>query len=138
MFGFEKMIFEGAKGQKVDYAKKNKYDLISYLDDSGEELKRVFMSKSKYWKYEKEFRFIELGHTGVKKYNKNKLKQIIFGCKADDTNIKKIIQLCQINGFEHVKFKKAKLIPGKFALDFDDIDKDLYLNQGLEGLGSLN
>ncbi len=132
------MIFEGAKGQKVDYAKKNKYDLISYLDDSGEELKRVFMSKSKYWKYEKEFRFIELGHTGVKKYNKNKLKQIIFGCKADDTNIKKIIQLCQINGFEHVKFKKAKLIPGKFALDFDDIDKDLYLNQGLEGLGSLN
>ena len=85
------------------------------------------MLKSKYWKYEKEFRFIELGYTGVRKYDKNKLKQIIFGCKADETNIKKIIQLCQLNGFEHIVFKKARIVSGKFELDFDEIDKSQYL-----------
>ena len=59
--------------------------------------------------------------------NKNKLKQIIFGCKADETNIKKIIQLCQLNGFEHIVFKKARIVSGKFELDFDEIDKSQYL-----------
>lgn len=127
-FGFEKNIFEGAKGEKVNYAKNKRYDLISSLKEVlGDELKRLFLSKSKYWKYEKEFRFIGLGYTGVRKYDKNKLKQIIFGCKANETNIKKIIQLCQLNGFEHVIFKKAKLISGKFELDFDELDKSLYL-----------
>ena len=127
-FGFEKKLFEGEKGEKVDYSKNKRYELIfSLKKELGDELKRLFLSKSKYWKYEKEFRFIELGYTGVRKYDKNKLKQIIFGCKADETNIKKIIQLCQLNGSEHVVFKKAKLISGKFKLAFDEIDKSIYL-----------
>ena len=127
-FGFEKNIFEGAKGEKVDYSKNKRYDLIfSFKKEFGDELKRLFLLKSKYWKYEKEFRFIELGYTGVRKYDKNKLKQIIFGCKADETNIKKIIQLCQLNGFEHIVFKKARIVSGKFELDFDEIDKSQYL-----------
>ena len=127
-FGFEKNIFEGAKGEKVDYSKNKRYDLIfSFKKEFGDELKRLFLLKSKYWKYEKEFRFIELGYTGVRKYDKNKLKQIIFGCKADETNIKKIIQLCQLNGFEHIVYKKARIVSGKFELDFDEIDKSQYL-----------
>ena len=127
-FGFERNIFEGAKGEKVNYSKNKRYDLIfSLKKEFGDELKRLFLLKSKYWKYEEEFRFIGFGYTGVRKYDKNKLKQIIFGCKADETNIKKIIQLCQLNGFEHVVFKKARIVSGRFELDFDEIDKNEYL-----------
>ena len=130
-FGFEDIFYKDSKITygRVKYPKSEDYELISLLRKKGE-IKRMFTTKSKLWKYEKEIRLLDLkgGKTvGVKKFNKEYLKEIIFGCKADETNIKKIIQLCQLNGFEHVIFKKAKLISGKFALDFDEIDKSLYL-----------
>jgi hypothetical protein len=55
------------------------------------------------------------------------LKEILFGCKSDETNIRKVIQLCQLNEFTHVIFKKARIVLGKFELDFDEIDKSQYL-----------
>jgi hypothetical protein len=88
----------------------------------------MFTTKSEFWSYEKEVRFFDFDNgIGVKKFIKECLKEIIFGCKADETNIKKIIQLCQLNGFKHVIFKKARIVPGKFELDFDEVDKSQYL-----------
>lgn len=131
-FGFDFRLFEDEKikSYQVSYSGNEEYELISFFNPKGGEIKRMFTTKSKFWSYEKEVRFLDLkgGKTiGVKKFIKECLKEIIFGCKADEINIKKIIQLCQLNGFEHVVFKKAKLIPGKFALDFDEIDKSQYL-----------
>ena len=133
-FGFEDIKDIFYKDNKityiiVKYPKSKDYELISLLREKGE-IRRMFTTKSELWKYEKEIRLLDLkgGKTvGVKKFKKEYLKEIIFGCKAHEINIKKIIQLCQLNGFQHVIFKKAKIISGKFALDFDEINKNNYL-----------
>ncbi len=109
----------------VNYRKD--YEKLSYTKDDETELYNSFITKYTDWKYEEEIRIIDFYKNGAKKKKKNVLKTIYFGYKSDETNIKKIIQLCQLNGFKHVQFKKAKLIPGKFALDFDEIDKSQYL-----------
>lgn len=109
----------------VDYIKN--YEILSLAKFGDEELYDIFTTKYRDWKYEKELRIIDYNKNGNRKFNKKLLKTIYFGCKATEINIKHIIQLCQLNGFSHVKFKKAKLIPGKFALDFDEINKNDYL-----------
>ena len=131
-FGFEYGFYDKSKitYTEVKYSKNEEYGLISFFEPQKDEIKRIFSTKSKFWKYEKEIRLLDLkgGETiGTKKFIKECLKEIIFGCKANETNIKKIIQLCKLNGFEHVVFKKAKLISGKFALDFDEINKSQCL-----------
>lgn len=109
----------------VEY--KEKYDLLSYTNLTNEDYTKLFLTKYTDWEYEEEIRVIDYNKNGIRKFNKKALKTIYFGYRADETNIKKTIQLCQLNGFEQVIFKKAKLIPGKFALDFDEINKSLYL-----------
>ena len=131
-FGFDFKLFEDVriKNSQVSYPENDEYELISFFTPAKGEIRRMFTTKSEFWSYEEEVRFLDLagGKTlGAKKFIKECLKEVIFGCKADETNIKKIIQLCQLNGFSHVKFKKAKLISGKFALDFDEINKSQYL-----------
>ena len=128
-FGFDLRIFNSYS--KVSYHMDSEYKLISFFDSdplARKDIKKMFITKSKLWSYEKEVRFFDFKNgIGSKNFHKEYLKEIIFGCKADETNIKKIIQLCQLNGFEHVIFKKARIILGKFKLDFDEIDKTKYL-----------
>jgi hypothetical protein len=109
----------------VDYIEE--YELLSYAEDPRKELYNLFTTKYIDWKYEEEIRIIDFDKYGVRKFKKNLLKSILFGYKAKEENIKSVINLCQTNGFTHIKFKKAKLIPGKFALDFDEINKNDYL-----------
>ena len=109
----------------VEYEKE--YELLSYLDADKEETTKQVLTKFVDWEYEQEIRIIDFDKYGHRKFNKNLLKTIYFGLKASKENIQHIIKLCQVNGFSHVKFKKAKLIPGKFALDFDEINKNDYL-----------
>jgi len=109
----------------VDYIEE--YELLSFSEDPKKELCNLFTTKYIDWKYEEEIRIIDFDRYGTRKFKKNLLKSILFGYRAKEENIKSIVNLCQLNGFDHVKFRKAKLIPGKFALDFDDIDKTKYL-----------
>ena len=132
-FGFEYGFYDKPPitYKKVEYLRRDNYNLISFFKSQGEEIRRMFTTKSRFWKYEKEVRLLDLsgGKTvGVKKFNKKYLKEIIFGTKADETDIKKTIQLCEMNEFRHVKFKKANFVSGKFALKFDVIDKNDYLS----------
>lgn len=109
----------------VEY--KTDYELLSYAKDNREELLKLFLTKYTDWEYEKEVRIIDYDKHGNRKFKKEAIKSIIFGYKASDDEIKEIIHLCKDNGFEHVKFKQAKLVLGKFALDFDDINEEDYL-----------
>lgn len=129
-FGFDFRLFvdEKIKSSQVRYLENYEYELISFFNPPKGEIKRMFTTKSEFWSYEKEIRFFDFNNgIGTKKFHKGCLKEILFGCKADETNIKKIIQLCQLNGFEHVVFKKARIVSGRFKLDFDEIDKSQYL-----------
>lgn len=106
---------------KMDYM--DEYEPLSFVA-TGEERKkqyeRLLLTKHTDWKYEKEYRVIDLDYYGEKKYNKTELKSIIFGHKTEKDNILDTIELCENNGFEHVKFKKAEIVNGKFALETKD------------------
>jgi hypothetical protein len=110
----------------VEY--KDTYEILSFCKDNREELLKLFLTKYTDWEYEKEVRIIDLEKNGNRRFKKEVIKTIIFGCKTNRKYIKAIIKLCNKNNLNHIKFKKAKLIPGKFALDFDDINKDDYLD----------
>lgn len=106
----------------VDY--KDEYDILSYSKDNKEELIKLFLIKYTDWEYEKEVRIIDTDKNGSRKFKKEVLKTIIFGCKTNIKYMKSIIKLCNKNEFKHVKFKKAKIVPGKFELEFDEIKKE--------------
>lgn len=110
----------------VDYVKE--YENLSLSKFGNEEINDIFTTKYFDWEYEHEVRIIDYDKSGTRKFNKRLLKTIYFGYKASEINIKKIIQLCQLNGFAHVLFEKAKLVFGKFEIDFDKIDKNDYLD----------
>jgi hypothetical protein len=103
------------------------YELLSYAKDNREELVKLFLTKYVDWEYEQEVRIIDYSRNGLRKFNKETIRTIIFGYKTSQEDIKSIIKLCNEEKLFHVKFKKAKLVPGKFAIDFDEINKNNYL-----------
>ncbi len=103
---------------KVEY--KNEYNLLSYTsneEDRIKELSDLLLIKYNDWKYEEEYRKIDLNFIGEKEFYKDELVGIIFGADAEKSDIEKMKQLCEENGFTHVKYKKAVMVPGKFELD---------------------
>ena len=103
----------------VDY--EDKYDLLSYTSDFKTEVLKLMLTKHTGWKYETEVRIIDLDFQGEKKFKKYELTSIIFGALAKDDDIDRTMNLCKQNGFEHVKFSKAILAPGKFSLEYRKI-----------------
>lgn len=104
---------------QVSYEEK-KYDLLSHTDYKNKDIKKLLLTKYKDWEYEQEHRIIDLKFQGEKEFNKMALKTVIFGAKAKADDIEKFIKLCDRCGFSHLKFKKAKLVDGKFKLSFHE------------------
>lgn len=123
VFEFEPKVQDSclSKPMKMDY--EVSYDVLSYVAKRGIREKQYIkelLTKFKDWEYEEEYRVIELNFNGEKNFQKDELKSIIFGLKATQENIDAMMQLCQENGFSHVKFKKAEAIHGKFELAIRD------------------
>ncbi len=76
----------------------------------------LMLTKSLDWKYEKEMRIMKHNHIGLLPFKKESLVEIIFGCNADDKEIKKIIDLAEANNF-YIKFSKAVKKERQFGLD---------------------
>ena len=64
---------------------------------------------------------IDLEISGNKKFNHASLHSIIFGAKTPMDEIDVMKCLCKKHGLNHIKFKKAKFIEGRFELEFIDI-----------------
>lgn len=115
--------FEGVN-YKVEYPEDNNYELLSYTL-IGEERKKQFVKeltiKAKDWAYEEEYRMIDIEKSGNKNFNKSSLASIIFGVKTNKCEIEAIKELCAQNGLNHVKFKKAEFIKGKFEIEIANI-----------------
>lgn len=109
---------------KVDYPCSKEYQLLSYAK-TGEERNKQFVkeltTKAPEWAYEEEYRMIDLEKSGNKKFNILSLNSIIFGVKTTNDEIDVIKCLCKKYGLNHIKFKKAKFIEGRFELEFVDI-----------------
>jgi len=107
-------------GIPIEYSEN--YDELSYVNNYQEEIPKLLLTKYKDWAYEEEYRSFGLDFQGEKKFEKDELTCIIFGAKASQTNINKIIKLCKEYDYKHIKFKKAMLVHGSFSLAFKDID----------------
>ncbi|MDI9858367.1 DUF2971 domain-containing protein [Flectobacillus roseus] len=83
---------------------------------NSESFKYIFLTKANVWSYENEYRYIsfELGkHT----FNKNALKEVIFGVNVIPDKKTEIIDLIKSSGYKNIKFYECKLNSISYSLD---------------------
>jgi len=101
----------------VEY--KTRYQLLNY--GNAEDIERLLLTKYIDWKYEQEYRVIDIHYQGEKEFKKLDLTGIIFGLKASESDIRNLIHLCKKYGYKHVQYKRAKKIPGNFSLSIENL-----------------
>lgn len=100
---------------KVNY--QPNYPTYNHVKDQSQLVDALIKTKSDVWTYEEEVRIVKL-KTGLHKFKKTALIELIFGCKSSDTEIQRIKNLAIKNGFAHLKFSKATLKKKQYGLDF--------------------
>jgi len=123
-YGSTNDSFKGPQPFRVDYAKDNKYELLSYAltgKDKKDQFVKELLTKANEWRYEQEYRFIDLNGSGNKSFKKESLKSIIFGVNTKKEEIIRIKNLSQEHGFQHITFKQTIFLPGEFKITLVDI-----------------
>jgi len=100
-------------------------------DDAGEELiSQLFFTKSRHWEGEKEWRMIlplkDSSRVENERYlfkvPENAITEVIFGCKMQQKEKEKILDVIKKNKkLSHIKIKEAKLSFGEFSLSITDM-----------------
>lgn len=98
--------------------------LLKNIKDNELQFVESLFIKANDWAYEKEVRFLNVGKSGIAiNFNPTSLKTIIFGERTPKGEIKKTINLCQDNHLlNHIHFKQAKFIDGKFKLRLETLN----------------
>ena len=99
----------------IDYT--DRYTPLNYLQDRFNAIIDTIRIKSADWNYEQEYRIYK-DTTGLHKINPTAIKEIIFGVKTTDKDIRKIKEKCNNGHLKHVTFKKATKKHGEFGLEF--------------------
>jgi len=93
----------------VDY---DNYKPVNYLKSKRDGIKKLFLTKSKDWKHEEEFRYIIFEDYGFFSFEGNFLKGVIFGLRVNDKDINRFMNICDKKGYTGLlfgKFTKVKL-----------------------------
>lgn len=118
---------------KVNYPSDRSYPLLSYTligDQRNKQFADELLSKAKDWEYEEEYRFIDIKnnsdqfckqYNGNKTFNQDALTSIIFGVKTPTEEIDVIKSLCKKHELNHITFKQAQFIKGKFEIEIIEI-----------------
>jgi len=96
------------------------YPKFDYLKQRNKLAESMLLTKSLDWNYEQEIRVIT-GKSGAQHFQKDCLKEIIFGCKATDLEIEKIKEILLNYGYKNVRFRKVELSPSKFKIKLVNI-----------------
>ena len=84
--------------EKINYVSENRYFAI----------RKLFLSKSKSWSHEKEYRMITLREKPkIQRFNPKFLSEVYFGLRVAEDQIRSFISLCSLNGLNHLKFYRA-------------------------------
>jgi Protein of unknown function (DUF2971) len=75
--------------------------------------------KSEKWKYEEEFRIVR-DRSGLHGYDPSSLREIVFGTKTRDADIKRITDIVKASEWQHVSVKRAVHVPGSFEFKITD------------------
>ncbi len=96
------------------------YPIYNHLKNQTQLVDSLIKTKSDVWTYEEEVRIVKL-KPGLHKFKKTALVEVIFGCKSNESEIKRIKDLANNNGYSHLKFSKATLKIRQYGLDFVSI-----------------
>jgi len=72
--------------------------------------------KSEKWKYEEEFRIV-MDPSGLHSFDPRSLREIIFGTKTRDGDIKRVVDIVSASGWQHVNLKRVRHVPGSFEFE---------------------
>jgi hypothetical protein len=112
----ENILFEIEKSRLVKIKYSNDFPIVNQTND----IEKALLTKSKCWEYENEFRL--LSHKqGVVTFPKQALKSIIFGAKAEESEVNRIIKIVNQSGYKNIAFKKARIDDKKYQLNYSDI-----------------
>jgi hypothetical protein len=103
---------------RVEYS--DEYPSFDYLTERDTLVKKAMLSKSRHWEYEAEVRTMQKKY-GLFPFKKECLKEIIFGCKADPSEIKTIREIVQNTGYPNLILRQAKLRRNEYNIDIVDI-----------------
>ena len=105
--------------QPVQYVKE--YPCFNYFNDlPGDIAKKIILTKADDWSYEEEWRGIQKANTQVR-YTDDMITGIIFGLQMPDHHKREIYQV--FKGSNHMVFYQAELMPRKFKLAINQINK---------------
>lgn len=88
------------------------YEPINYMSSKINGIVRLFLTKSKDWEYEREFRIMIFDKSGLFKFKKGFLKGAILGLRSTDADCDNIKTICKLHGFDdliYARFVKEKL-----------------------------
>lgn len=94
-----------------------KYPKFDYFKKNG--LVNRILAKSSDWKYEDEIRTIQ-DNSGLYKFNKECLKEVIFGKIADEREIEIIRKIVE-NNYDNVKFKRIRFKKNSYRFMLEKI-----------------
>ncbi|MBI5914756.1 MAG: DUF2971 domain-containing protein [Bacteroidetes bacterium] len=103
---------------KVDYVKD--FESSEYFDSKFKAIPHMMITKAGCWEYEQEMRIFK-DFNGELQFPKNALKEVIFGCKATEKDIKRVIEVIKEKGYKNVAFRRAVKKKDEFKLDYFDL-----------------
>jgi hypothetical protein len=123
------------KMRKVDYSyDMPSFDLVSFVvNESDDQILKLFSTKAKDWEYEKEWRILHAESGTEYHYSAETIKAIYFGPKMDDTT-KDLICLIVQNQTPEVEFWNTKLDEKTFSIRFEKVEYVPYLKAKNLGL----
>lgn len=102
----------------VDY---DNYTPTNYLKSKREGIKKLFLTKSNYWKHEEEVRYIIFEDYGFFSFKKEFLTGVIFGLRVKEEDIYRFINICDKKGYTGLLF-------GRFTKEKLQLDLKIYNN----------
>lgn len=109
------------RAQQVSY--QESYPVANIIKDHPSTYQdKVILSKAAFWAYEREWRIVEHERgSGIYRFDKNDLKQVIFGVKTSSKDIETVLQLLNEKGMTPQMYK-ARLHEERYAIVLDRIE----------------
>lgn len=125
LFGLSKTKDITAFPYQMRYPCNREYKILSYTElgsDRNKQYVKILTTKALDWFCEEEVRFFYFTKSGFgRKFNPECLKSIIFGCRTEPSEIETIIECCKEQNLNHITFKQAQFIKGRFELELNEI-----------------
>ncbi len=97
------------------------YPIFNHIKEQQDLVDKLLQTKSKDWSYEEELRIMKINSSGLFKFKKEALVEIIFGSKSSDDDINRIINIAKENDFNNLVYSKARINKREFKLDISRI-----------------